>query len=219
MNINALVKISRYARTPFDIIRNLPGSVKMASKESFYKEYQRKPYPRRLMDNLNWLLKYKEANKYYTLYGMDTEEIDSTKYIDLRSFMRIRNDNNNIYSPDSETVILRNKLLFYEFMRFNEFNVPNVFAIIEGGAVYDIQYKRLTNEDFERYTNYFIKAINGECASFVKHIRAYNDYLLIKSELTETYIAQESVTQIKKMTELNPGSVSTIRIVTSFNKD
>lgn len=61
-------------KEPGRIIIDFPKAIRIANKPTYYDEWQRKSYMERLLDNLKWLFKYHEANKFYTLYGLDTVE-------------------------------------------------------------------------------------------------------------------------------------------------
>ena len=62
---------------------------------------------------------------------------------------------------------------------------------------------------------YFIKAIDGECASFVKKISSYDDFEKLGGQLkTGKYIFQDVIEQSKAMDVINPASLNTLRIVT-----
>ncbi len=43
------------------------------SKETYYPEYKRKNLIERIADNYKWVIKNKEANIYYTSYGLDVK--------------------------------------------------------------------------------------------------------------------------------------------------
>jgi hypothetical protein len=71
---------------------------------------------------------------------------------------------------------------------------------------------------FAQEKDYFIKLINGECASFIKHINEYTDFIGVSDALTDKgYIIQRRVRQHCELNRLNSHAVNTVRIVTINN--
>ena len=215
-SIQNLIEVVRVVKKPLDCIAGLPGAVKAAGADSYYPESSRKPFPARLADNLSWLVKYQEANRFYTLYGLDLKGADPSGFIDYRSFAQQRNDRNKTYSVGSQACILRDKLLFFEFMRFNGIPVPAVYAVIEHGKIFDLQHQPA---DISALTDYFVKERDGECASFVKHVKDADELTALLPSLNSKYIVQQAVRQCAEMNALNPGAINTLRIVTVTGRE
>ena len=58
-------------REPARIVVDFPKMLSVVRSESYFPEKERKSYIKRLMDNLAWLFKYREANHFYNMYGFD----------------------------------------------------------------------------------------------------------------------------------------------------
>lgn len=192
----------------------------IANMPSYYPEKRIKSYDTKLKENIEWAKKYGEANEYYTLYGLDVEGSDASEYVDYYSFMVSRNKKNQIEKwGGSQTVLLRDKFLFYKYMQSNGMPVPEVFAIMIEGRIFDTKFNEIEVCRIENEKDYFVKDIDGECASFVKHINTFDDFLTIKERVSSgSFILQRRIFQSKEMSRLNPTAINTLRIVT-INKN
>lgn len=195
-------------------------AVQAASMKSYYPEKKRKPFFRRWRENRAWALKYGEVNRFYTLYGFDVcDGPDPSQYIDYLQFRNSREAANRVGKDDAQVVLLRDKLLFFQWMKHYRLPVPEVFAFLRGGKVFDLNFQELPQEALAGETDYFLKAQGGECASFVKHVRDYEQLCGILSGLENgAYILQRKVVQSAEMNKLNPCAINTLRIVT-INRD
>lgn len=193
------------------------SAIKRASDPSYYPEKPRKCYIQRVWDNIKWLFQYKEVNRFYTLYGLDIKGSDGDSYKDYLGFMRERDRFNKPRDPDSQVAVLRDKFLFYIFMKNAGCNVPEVFGVMRNKVLYN-QNMDIVDEEalLKNETEYFIKDASGECASFVKKISNYEEYMAVKSQMSAkgTYIFQRKITQSEEMNRFNPCAVNTLRIVT-----
>lgn len=186
---------------------------------SYFPEAERKTEKQRIKENMAWAKKYGEPNKFYNLYGLDRVDSNPEKYMDYWNFMISRNAVNRMGQIDSQLILLRDKYLFYKYMNAAGLPVPDVFAVLRNGKLYTNNFDDIEIETLRDKKDYFVKSLDGECASFVKHI---DDYSVLKSVLPETqngsYIFQERIIQSQAMNTLNPHAVNTYRIVT-INKD
>ena len=212
--MNRIIEVG--AHIPSVIIRlfTLAGN-----KESYYPDSPHKAYLHKLFDLTKWFVKYHEVNKFYYLYGFDvaSSHIDMDSYMDYRGFMSMRAKMNRNHSEYSQIVLLRDKYLFDRYMEINGFPVPKVFAVLHNGKLYDSQMNEIEPDSLRNRSNYFIKEINGECASFVKKINDYDALMSILPELKGSFIFQCSIEQNTTMNTLNNGAINTLRIVTVNN--
>lgn len=133
--------------------------------------------------------------------------------------MTSRNEANRIGKVDSQAVLLRDKYLFYKYMKSLNWPVPEVFAVYKDGILYNNELREIDWSDLEEKKDYFVKAIDGECASYVKHINNYEELMVEKRKLGRAaYIFQERIIQSPGMNVLNPSAINTYRIVT-INKN
>lgn len=197
----------------------LPLALKNGIAGSYFPEYPRKNMVRRIFENVFWDLRFHRANGFYTLYGLDIRGKSSKAYIDENSFWKKLNELNYSKGPTSQICLLRDKFMFYKYMKSNHLPVPEVFGVIKNGKLYSTDLNEISVELLKNKTDYFLKDVDGECASFVKHIRGYNDLKKISERIkTGFFILQESVHQSKKMNEINDKSINTLRIVTVNSK-
>lgn len=208
--INKIIKfISASIREYKDVING----------DSYYPELERKSKIKRTVDLLKWFFKYKEMNRFYNLFGFDTHDVDES-YLNDNSFLKTRNSLNKINTPKSKVSLLRDKFVFYKYMAgFNQ-PVPKVFGIVKGGKVFDSQLEPMALSFLKEKEDYFVKEIDGECASFVVHIKDFNDFCQKAEDFGDrTLIMQERVFQSAKMNEINPYAINTIRMNTVRTKD
>lgn len=193
----------------------------MANEKTYYPELLRKTKRSRIKDNLLWFKNYGEINEFYCLYGMDIVGSNADAFVDYQSFKNNRNRLNHIRMPDSQSVLLRDKLLFFQFLTINGIRTPSVFAFLNDGALYSsFGLNCLDNEELIDKKDYFIKQNNGECASYVKYIGDYDDYLIIKDEITRGgYILQEKIYQHEALNSINNYAINTLRIITVKTKE
>ncbi len=187
-----------------------------ANKESYYPELPHKSYWEKLCDLFKWFFKYHEVNKFYYLYGFDVScpKKNMDQYMDYKSFMTDRARGNKLGRPDSQIVVLRDKYLFYRYMKSISLPVPEIFAVMNDGVLYDNNMNCVDESFlFGRY-NYFIKETCGECASFVKRVGDYAVFKDMRPSLHGRLIFQDAVKQCSAMNVLNGKSINTLRIIT-----
>lgn len=187
----------------------------MAVNASYYPECKRKPLLQRILENILWIVKYHRANTFYTLYGLDRKNTSYKEYIDEKGFWRGLDRVNYHRGHNAQVCLLRDKFLFYKYMKVNHCPVPEVFGILKNGKLYDENMERKTLESLWEKTDYFVKDIDGECASFVKHIKDFTELQSVLGQITKgNYILQKSIKQAAAMNILNAGAINTIRVIT-----
>ncbi len=111
--------------------------------------------------------------------------------------------------------MLRDKFMFYKYMKANSFPVPEVFGIIKDGKIYSSCLDEQSVDYLKNEFDYFIKSVDGECASFVKHIASFEDFKTVFSKIKNgCYILQRSIHQSEEINKLNSNSINTLRVVT-----
>ena len=202
-------------KKPAKIVLGFPQILKIVKEESYFPEQERKSYLVRLIDNIIWLLKYREANRFYNLYGLDVRDRQNNEYIDYLSFMRSRDRNYKKENPwENQLVLLRDKFLFFKYMNANGLYVPEVFAVLENGELYNNSFCKIAPNELASEVDYFVKDQKGECASFVMHIKDYDDLKNKWTEIqTHNCIFQRSIKQCTAMDTLYSGAINTLRIV------
>lgn len=203
-------------RKPYCFFINLPKCVKVAKEDSYFPNLQRKAFCRRLFELFVWFLNNNEVNVFYNLYCLDIKERENIKkYYPYDLFLKKRDLFNKIGNPDSQIVILRDKFLFYKFMKCLGYPVPQVKAVIINNQLFDEKMDDIPENYLLKENNYFVKAIDGECGNSVKHIANFTEFFEYKKQIYNVNcIIQDAVIQHEKMKLLNPEAVNTIRIIT-----
>lgn len=211
--------LKNIAREMYLFFKGLGSVFKNACQPSYYSEYPRKRFLTRVFNGLSWAFLRRCDNKFYTAYGFDIKNNFSNKkeYVDENKFWaQLKKDNKLNYF--SQIPILRDKYCFYSYLSSNRMPTPKVFAIKIGKHYFDADtFEMVDDSFFERKNEFFVKDINGECASYVKHVKDYHDFQESKAFIDKNMINcifQERLFQNKKMNELYDGSINTLRIVT-----
>ena len=167
---------------------------------------------------IDWIKANGEFNDFYYLYGLDVFGSQPDLYLDNKSFMRTRNEMALFKKENSQISILRDKYLFYKYMASCKLKVPEVYAVLIRNRLFDGDMNTTTIDALFSYGDFFAKDINGECASFVRHIKKTDDYLKIINDTNiNDCIMQKKVIQSKEMDLINPYAINTLRIVTVYN--
>lgn len=203
-------------RKPYCFFLNFPKCIKVALEASYFPNLQRKTFITRLLDLLIWVIKYNEVNVFYNLYSLDIKKHeDISRYYPYGVFLKKRDLLNKVGNPDSQIVILRDKFLFYQFMRSLGYPVPKVKAIILHNQLIDEKMNNLNEKCLLEEKNFFVKAIDGECGNSVKRITDFKEFSDYKNQIKDVNcIIQDAVIQHEKMKLLNSEAVNTIRIIT-----
>lgn len=213
-------KIVEALATPVRIIMGIPLAFRISNEESYSPDLERKNILARVRDNVLWLIKYREPNRFYNLYGFDLKNavINQKEYINYLTFAHQRDEKNLLGDVRSQVILLRDKLLFYKYMVSSGMPVPNVFAAFINGKMYDTNLNVIKEDSILLERDYFVKELDGECASFVIHISDYEDYLNKKAEIRKhNCIFQRRIIQAPEMSIINPLSINTLRIITVYN--
>ena len=116
---------------------------KCALASSYYPEEKLKSKSDQIAENIAWAKKYGEPNRFYTLYGLDRVGSKPEDFMDYWHFMTSRNVVNRMGKIDSQLVVLRDKFMFYKYMKSCNLPVPEVFAIWKEGKLYDVDFNEL----------------------------------------------------------------------------
>lgn len=205
---------------------------------SVYPEMQRKTKRQRFKDNLIWLLKHHEVNRYYNTYGLDVVGFrNPDDFVPYRKFALVRDDM-NLASIGGDrgynrVCILRDKSVFAAFVSETvgkQYAVP-VLASTDGRLANVYCGDRIKLEDYlntRKEKDTILKKVNGECGDGVYLLTFENGWRVnhhtVKlsefiSEIEKSeYIIQDRVVQHKKLDRINPSCVNTIRFVTILDK-
>jgi len=143
-----------------------------------YPDMEPKSRLRILAENISWLIRHGEANRFYWLYGFDRiDGVDPEEYIPYTTFKHKRNELNRLagiggYYSDY-TVILKDKFIFSMVLSSLGFPAPQVRAVSIDGTIRWLDDGRETGlEELAAMdsVDLFCKTLMGECADGVCHI-------------------------------------------------
>jgi hypothetical protein len=138
-----LVSVYRMIQGETARLKAVSAAKRIANEPSYFPEEPRKDYSDRLVENKRWAHKFGEANEFYTLYGFDVKDatVNQDQYIDYLSFRNTREAANRVGRDDSQVVLLRDKLLFFQYMKSHGLPVPEVFAYMRDGKVFNLSFE------------------------------------------------------------------------------
>jgi hypothetical protein len=206
-----------------------------ATSRTYFPEREHKQKITILWDNLLWLARYGEVNRFYFIYGLDCKSAPRKKeFLPYRKFMRIRNSKN--LHPDGAdfnyVCILRDKFVFSQFLSSLNFPTPKNKAILTSEQITWLRDLRSApletlTESTDLLIDGFCKELTGTRGSGVFPLKITGGRLFInewevslrelKERLSRHYLLQERVLQHPRMNELYPHSVNTIRLITFNN--
>lgn len=192
-------------------------------------------------DQLKFLLKYKELNFHYFLYGFQYKSArEQSEYIDYPEFRKARNRMNlqSISFIDhaekfNYIVLLRDKFYFGQFLKSMGFATPESLLLIYGSSDYVIDlktHKQFCLRDIVDYRlDSYCKVVIGECGDSVFHLviearKIYMNGQLVSYETfrqsigNNIFLVQSKIVQHEALNRLYPHSVNTMRIVTCRDK-
>lgn len=216
------------------VLKNIPNVRQTYSGKSYYEGCPQKSVLQMYIDNLLWLIKYKELNNYYLAYGMDImldEKIG--EYIPDSIFWKMRNRLNfEPYSgqPYNYICILRDKYLFQQYLELLQIPTPQIYAFCRGDGIRWSKSERTESVDeiLSHRVDGFFKSVLGQCADAVYRIHvdgqiSLNGQVISMSGFKQilkssSFIIQEAIIQHEDMAIFHPASVNTIRLITVNSK-
>jgi hypothetical protein len=188
-----------------------------------------------LRDHLFWVIKNREINRFYYVYGLDRKhQKKSRDVIGYRRFSRLRNLAN--LQPEglnfNYACLMRDKLIFGQFLK--SLNIPtakNIALLDQNGVT---RLDTMKTDSFAAFLETLDKPIDGFCKKLrgirgegafplrIEQGRIYSgNKELSLPELNQktegTYLLQERIAQHPDMARLHQESINTIRLVTFNN--
>lgn len=231
---NIFLKIRHYAvqyaykrpKMCLDLIKHK----ELYSAQSYYPEKKSSSALSNLIYQACQIWKYGAPNKYFYMYGLDVKTKEERKeYLNFAyAFRRVcsLNFESNMHNS---TCILRNKLYFDIFAKGIGVRTPQIKAYYSQGKMFIWKNEFVKSSFAELLTlgdgELFCKEIEGECGAGIFILKIEGGKLLkngkeisiqeLQSLIGKSdYLFQEVAKQHSKMSEMYPGSLNTIRLVT-----
>ncbi len=224
----------------FDYVRHLPARLHMAwslvndpvLSRTYYPEADRKSKLRMLLENVAWVLKKAEANRWYFAYGLDRKQSPPAgDFLGRKEFWKYQKLARASQSLEGQRVdyrcILNDKLVFGGLLRGLGFATPKTLAVCDGEAVqwFDRNQRISLESLLDRDIEVFCKDRLGQCgigafqlavrdkALYLGNKRGTIDELRARTKGRHVLI-QERIAQHPDLAVLHTNSVNTIRLVT-----
>ena len=202
------------------------------SAKSYFPEALLKSKSQIFFDQLTYILRHGEINKYYFAMGFDRKDKkDCARYLPIKRMDHAR-DKKNYILPDYDNYnfvcLLNDKFTFGSFCRGLGFPTPVNIGIVEGGKLLLIQSKKqipfgqITTLTIDAYC----KILAGLQGKGTFHLEVKNGMIYKSGNLitieelagafgNHKWIVQERIAdQHKSLSLLHPESINTIRLTT-----
>lgn len=202
-----------------------------ALSRSYWPEESRKSKARVLMELCWGLLRDREWNGYYYVYGLDRKNgARGRDVLPQRTFRKMRNRRNLVSArgPYNYVCVLRDKFLFAQLLASFGIATPRAFALLDRNAVTWLdrgvtQPLECLDEQAAVYDG-FCKELDGSQGEGVFQLRIGDRKIMangaeitvdeLRSRLSGRFLLQERIEQHPAMSALNPTSVNTVRLIT-----
>jgi hypothetical protein len=230
---NGIVALTQKLKYPGGLLLDF---IKLVTNtdQSYFSKTERKSRWKIWRENILWIAKHHEINRFYYVYWLDKKGNDCHhEKIGYRRFRRLRDTYN--LKPNgvnfNYACLLHDKFVFGQFAASLQFPVPKNIALFANGKV---NWLESTHTDsLENLAADSTLKIDGFCkqlaglqgqGAFPLCIESGKIYsgakeisvAELKKKMSGRYLWQQRVTQHPVMSRLHPESVNTLRIVT-FN--
>lgn len=208
---------------------------------SYFPDKKRKPKLTIFLEQLWWVLKYGDINKYYFLWGGDCVGSSRKGFVPWFKFSNARQCKNKlpkvpIYDSYNQVGLLRDKFYFETILKRTGYYTPTNILMINEGKIYEINPKqRSVAKPLTSILNMGIDAFckknvgyGGGYDDDVFSLRVHDKQIFIRGERISfdefekrilnascSWIVQNRIdNQSHFMAQFHPSSINTIRIVT-----
>ena len=236
--------IRKIVKRTKDVVKYVLNKEEYLKGESYYPNEPHKSKREMFWDQLYFVRKYGNVEKFYYAYGFDRKSMPLEKcineyIINEKAFLHKVNYNNDHLRWNPKLVpgrvIISDKFLFYLFLRDFGVPTPKIYYYFREGAVFYSLDKENANDDKGELFNYdfdgFAKPLGGQLGDGAFPIKVSNSRILIndneevsREELLQSisktnYIIQEKIVQHPQMNQLCSTSLNTIRLQTVITED
>lgn len=187
-------------------------------------------------DNVLWVLRHKEINRYYYVYGLDRKSSDNgNEIVGYRTFRSLR-DKGNLH-PDTVNFnyasLLRDKFIFGQLLSSLHFPTPKNIALLEHAELTWLESMKTVSlssitQGTQATIDGFCKMLTGIKGEGAFHLLITGNKIYsgntelsadqLHQKITGQYLLQERISQHPAMSRLHPYSVNTIRMITFNNQ-
>lgn len=213
-------------------VKFLWGHLRDPESQTYYPEQERKSRIQICLDNFRWILRYREINHFYYLYGFDRKNgVNQDDYLAKCVFNELRHKTNEAVwvggRRASYVCLLQDKFLFGQYLKALGFPTPRITALCDNQSITWLDSKK--KEPLESLLHrgdqdVFLKELVGGSAEGVYPVKVRGGKLfLCNREITieelrdimqGKCIIQKRICQHPRMSTVYPHSVNTLRIVT-----
>lgn len=205
-----------------------------APHQTYYPHSPRKQRWRIWYENVLWIIKFRELNRYYYIYGLDRKGFRASKRVlPYRVFTKVRDRKNlRVHHEDfNYAALLRDKFVFGQFLQSLHIPTPQNIAMLDRQRITwlgNMQTAPLCSLADAKEIDGFCKKLSGLQGRGAFRLSVKNSKISIAHQectlaaltqrLDGTYLFQERVRQHAELDRLFPHALNTMRIVT-FNID
>ena len=204
---------------------------------SYFPDADRKSKLRILADLLVWLVRYREVNRFYFVYGLDRKDARADRLLGYRKFRALRNRANlrprtSVYSHKGHNYacLTRDKFVFSQYVASLGFPTPRNLALLTAESVRWLATGETAALDSlvaapAAEIDGFAKPLDGVMGRSAFPLKVRQGRLFagdevslewLRSNLAGPHLWQERIIQHPSLSTLYPHAINTVRIVT-FN--
>jgi len=203
---------------------------------TYYPERKRKSKMKIFLENIFFLLRNQEVNKYYHSYGLDLNNgVVKRDFFPLSVYKKLRtraNDYCAFHAPRSipklidYNCLLDDKFLFSQYLTSLGFPTPKILAVGNKETIswFDGVGKKPFVSLLEYELDVFFKELIADCAQGNFHVKTANEKLYVNeqefsikkfsNQFRGRFLIQETIHQHPKLSKLNHHAINSIRLIT-----
>lgn len=231
--INTVSAVAKKITYPRKLVLELADIVNNR-EQTYFPEMQQKSRWTIFREQLSWIIRHKEINRYYYVFGMDRKgDRKSSELIGYRHFRKLRDTNLRPKGLNfNYACLLRDKFVFGQFI--NSLNIPtpkNIALIDQKGITWLDNMETQSLEFLSQYNrgniDGFCKRLTGLKGEGAFPLRFSDNKMFIGEEeisvdqlnnkIDGQFIFQHRLIQHPHISKLHAYSINTIRILTFNN--
>jgi len=220
-------------KRPLSFMRTIRELVSHPARRTYFPNCAQKGRMAILIDNLVWLFKYGQLNRYYYLYGLDLKNSRPANFMHAKNFYRVRdriNEQGTVGRFRANYIcLLRDKFIFGQFLKSLGFACPPTLALCDKQNIdwLDTAVSQPLENIVMRNCDCFIKPLLSEMAHCVYPLKVENKTIYIsgrpgdveqlRAVIDGKSMLQQRIVQHPELSRMYPFAINTIRVVTACN--